>query len=134
MTWSTKSSRSARSSSTSRYDSEKRKYQPTASGIISGSNWRHLNRPATEGARTISAQLAYQSTPAKLQHFLPRRAPAGQGDLCPPAPGTRQNSQHITNKHLKLVKTPIPLKPSVVITVRKLPRIACDGTSIPDML
>src|SRR5271166_6695985 len=31
------------------------KYQPTASRIISGSNWRHLNRPATEGARTISA-------------------------------------------------------------------------------
>jgi len=55
--WSTKSPRSARSSSTSRYDSEKRKYQPTASRIISGSNWRHLNRPATEGARTISAQL-----------------------------------------------------------------------------
>src|ERR1700681_3178637 len=49
--------RSARSSSTSRYDSEKRKYQPTASRIISGSNWRHLNRPATEGSRTISAQL-----------------------------------------------------------------------------
>src|SRR5208282_2123715 len=31
VTWSTKSPRSARSSSTSRYDSEKRKYQPTAS-------------------------------------------------------------------------------------------------------
>src|SRR5882757_8120681 len=57
VTWSTKSPRSARSSSTSRYDSEKRKYQPTANRIISGSNWRHLNRPATEGARTISAQL-----------------------------------------------------------------------------
>src|ERR1700681_2785059 len=57
VTWSTKSPRSPRSSSTSRYDSEKRKYQPTASRIISGSNWRHLNRPATEGARTISAQL-----------------------------------------------------------------------------
>ena len=55
--WSTKSPRSARSSSTSRYDSEKRKYQPTANRIISGSNWRHLNRPATEGARTISTQL-----------------------------------------------------------------------------
>src|SRR6202048_1947388 len=27
------------------------------STIISGSNWRHLNGPATEGARTISAQL-----------------------------------------------------------------------------
>ena len=25
--------------------------------MTSGSNWRHLNRPATEGARTISAQL-----------------------------------------------------------------------------
>src|SRR5208283_2485436 len=49
--------RSAKSSSTSRYESEKRKYQPTARRITSGSNWRHLNRPATEGARTISAQL-----------------------------------------------------------------------------
>jgi len=49
-----------RSSSTSRYDSEKRKYQPTPSRITSGSNCRHLNRPATEGARTISAQLIRQ--------------------------------------------------------------------------
>src|SRR6266481_4106170 len=72
VTWSTESPRSARSSSTSRYESEKRKYQPTASRIISGSNWRHLNRPATEGARTISAP-TYQSTPAKLQHFLTQR-------------------------------------------------------------
>jgi hypothetical protein len=47
----------SKESSTSRYDSEKRKYQPTASRIIAGSNWRHLNRPATEGSRTISAQL-----------------------------------------------------------------------------
>jgi hypothetical protein len=47
-----------RSSSTSRYDSEKRKYQPTPSRITSGSNCRHLNRPATEGARTVSAQEA----------------------------------------------------------------------------
>ena len=39
------------------HDSENRKYQPTASRIISGSNWRHLNRPATEGARTILAKL-----------------------------------------------------------------------------
>jgi hypothetical protein len=29
----------------------KRKYQPTAGRIISGSNWRHLNEPATEDAR-----------------------------------------------------------------------------------
>ena len=57
MTWSACRPRSASNSSTSRYESEKRKYQPTASRIISGSNWRHLNRPATEGARTISAQL-----------------------------------------------------------------------------
>jgi hypothetical protein len=29
--------------------------------MTSGSNWRHLNRPATEGARTISAQLPVHS-------------------------------------------------------------------------
>src|ERR1700730_18073273 len=68
VTWSTKSPRSARSSSTSRYDSEKRKYQPTASRIISGSNWRHLKRPETEGA-SKSIEPAYQITPPKLQHF-----------------------------------------------------------------
>src|SRR5260221_13233012 len=68
VTWSTKSPRSARSSSTSRYDSEKRKYQPTASRIISGSNCRHLKRPETEGV-SRSIEQAYQITPAKLQHF-----------------------------------------------------------------
>ena len=50
---STNRPRSARSSSTSRYDSEKRRYQPTARRITSGSNCRHLKRLATEGARSI---------------------------------------------------------------------------------
>src|ERR1700676_4363799 len=77
VTWSTKSPRSARSSSTSRYDSEKRKYQPTASRIISGSNWRHLNRPHTEEARR-SIRPAYHGLPAKLQHFPHKRSPSGK--------------------------------------------------------
>ena len=34
-----------------------REYQLTARRITSGSNWRHLNRPAAEGARIIAAQL-----------------------------------------------------------------------------
>src|SRR5271165_4751145 len=72
VTWSTKSPRSARRSSTSRYDSEKRKYQPTASRMTSGSNCRHLNRPETEGM-SRSIEPAYQITPPKLQHFLERR-------------------------------------------------------------
>ena len=50
---STNRARSARSSSTSRYDSEKRRYQPTARRITSGSNCRHLKRLATESARSI---------------------------------------------------------------------------------
>ena len=53
---------------TSRYDSEKRKYQPTASRIISGSNCRHLNKPQTEEARR-NIRPAYHGLPAKLQHF-----------------------------------------------------------------
>src|SRR5271166_1209681 len=63
--------RSASNSSTSRYESEKRKYQPTARTITSGSNWRHLNRPQTEDARR-SILPAYHGVTAKLQHF--RRA------------------------------------------------------------
>src|SRR5260370_3047630 len=35
--------RSSKSSSTSRYESEKRRYQPTAMRINRGSNCRHLN-------------------------------------------------------------------------------------------
>ena len=50
---STNRPRSAESSSTSRYDSEKRRYQPTARRITSGSNCRHLKRLETEGARSI---------------------------------------------------------------------------------
>src|SRR5271157_1281356 len=60
--------RSAKSSSTSRYESEKRKYQPTARRITSGSNWRHLNRQETDDAKSIGPP--YQTTPAKLQHCL----------------------------------------------------------------
>src|SRR5208337_2165074 len=58
--------RSASNSSTSRYDKEKRRYQPTARRMTSGSNCLHLNRPETDDARSIGA--AYQTTPAKLQH------------------------------------------------------------------
>src|SRR5271166_4970065 len=58
--------RSASNSSTSRYESEKRKYQPTARRITSGSNWRHLNRQETDDAKSIGPP--YQTTPAKLQH------------------------------------------------------------------
>jgi hypothetical protein len=47
---------------------EKRKYHPTASRIISGSNCRHLNKPQTEEARR-SIRPAYHGLPAKLQHF-----------------------------------------------------------------
>src|SRR5882762_1428583 len=51
VTWSACRPRSASNSSTSRYDSEKRKYHPTASRMTSGSNCRHLNKPQTEDAR-----------------------------------------------------------------------------------
>ena len=46
------------SSSTSRYDSEKRKFQPIASRIISGSNCRHLKRPKT-GTSKRGTRLEY---------------------------------------------------------------------------
>src|SRR5208337_3664925 len=58
--------RSASNSSTSRYDKEKRRYQPTARRLTSGSNCLHLNRPETDDARSIGP--VYQTTPAKLQH------------------------------------------------------------------
>src|SRR6202011_5910774 len=50
----------------------KRRYQPTARRMTSGSNCLHLNRPETDDARSIGG--AYQSTPAKLQH-CPLEAP-----------------------------------------------------------
>src|SRR5271166_2917691 len=56
--------RSASNSSTSRYDKEKRRYQPTARRMTSGSNCLHLNRPETDDARSIGP--AYQTTTAKL--------------------------------------------------------------------
>src|SRR5271165_247157 len=49
-------------------DREKRRYQPTASRMTSGSNCRHLKRPETEGV-SRSIERAYQITPPKLQHF-----------------------------------------------------------------
>src|SRR6266446_7268211 len=72
VTWSTESPRSARSSSTSRYETEKRKYHPTASRMTSGSNCRHLNKPQTDEARR-SIRPAYHGLPAKLQHFRKSR-------------------------------------------------------------
>ena len=51
VTGSARKPRSASNSSNSRYESEKRKYQPTARRITSGSNCRHLKRPQTEDAR-----------------------------------------------------------------------------------
>ena len=54
-------------SSTPRYDKEKRKYNPTARRITSGSNSRHLNRPAIEGTSDIRP--AYHLPTRKLQHF-----------------------------------------------------------------
>src|SRR5262252_2037209 len=75
VTWSTRSPRSASNSSTSRYESEKRKYQPTARRITSGSNCRHLNRLQTEEAR-MSIRPVYRGVTAKLQHF---RATPGAG-------------------------------------------------------
>jgi hypothetical protein len=72
VTWSACKSRSASNSSTSRYEREKRKYQPTANRMTSGSNSRHLNRPQTEDARR-SIQPAYHGVTAKLQHFRRRR-------------------------------------------------------------
>src|SRR5208282_5426220 len=62
--------RSASNSSTSRYDKEKRRYQPTARRMTSGSNCLHLNRPETDDARSIGP--AYQTTPARLQHCQQR--------------------------------------------------------------
>ena len=59
--WSAKNPRSANSSSTSRQDSEKRRYHPTANRMISGSNCRHLNNSHTEGASSISADLFVHS-------------------------------------------------------------------------
>src|SRR5277367_2084525 len=67
VTWSTRSPRSARSSTTSRYEREKRKYHPTASRMTSGSNCRHLNKPQTEEARR-SIRPVYHGLPVKLQH------------------------------------------------------------------
>src|ERR1700688_45932 len=53
-------------SSTSRYDKEKRKYHLRARRITSGSNSRHLNRPAIEGTSDIRP--AYHLPTRKLQH------------------------------------------------------------------
>jgi hypothetical protein len=36
--------------------------------MTSGSNWRHLNRPETEGV-SRSIEPAYQITPSRLQRF-----------------------------------------------------------------
>jgi hypothetical protein len=44
--------------------SEKRKYQPTARRITSGSNWCHLNRPESEGTRSIGP--AYETKPWQI--------------------------------------------------------------------
>src|SRR5208283_3824553 len=66
--WSEWAQPSASNSSTSRYDKEKRRYQPTARRMTSGSNCLHLNRPETDDARSIGP--AYQTTPAKSQHCL----------------------------------------------------------------
>src|SRR6516162_9984392 len=52
----------------SRYESEKRRYQPTARRITSGSNCRHLKRPQTEEARR-SIRPTYHGVTPKLQHF-----------------------------------------------------------------
>ena len=51
----------------------KRRYQPTASSMTSGSNCHHLQRPEREG---VSIEPAYQITPPKLQ----RRTSAGPRD------------------------------------------------------
>src|SRR5271165_6160795 len=72
--------RSASNSSTSRYESEKRRYQPTARRITCGSNCRHLNRSQTEDARR-SIRPAYHGGDCKVA-TLPsgvRRAP---GPVC----------------------------------------------------
>src|SRR5271166_5393968 len=83
--------RSASNSSTSRYDKEKRRYQPTARRMTSGSNCLHLNKPETDDARSIGA--AYQTTPAKLQHChlntyamtpMESRDPPGEPELRTP--------------------------------------------------
>src|SRR5271166_6006264 len=81
--------RSASNSSTSRYDKEKRRYQPTARRMTSGSNCLHLNRPETDDARSIGP--AYQTTPAKLQHCPVPPATVVKGfdkaeDFAPSAP------------------------------------------------
>ena len=47
-----------RSSSTSRYEREKRKYHPTANRMTSGSNCRHLNKPQTEEAWNATSPAA----------------------------------------------------------------------------
>src|ERR1700693_6292137 len=71
--------RAASSSSTSRYEREKRKYHPTASRMTSGSNCRHLNKPQTEEARR-SIRPAYHGLPVKLQH-CPFRAQSHGGRI-----------------------------------------------------
>jgi hypothetical protein len=81
---STNRSRSARSSSTSRYDSEKRRYQPTARRITSGSNCHHLKRLATGGARSSGPPAA----PAPLRSTLASlRKPCAGAAWRPPGSG-----------------------------------------------
>jgi hypothetical protein len=57
--WSAGRPRSVRSSSTFRYDSENRRYQPTAQVITAGSKWRHLNK----GGLGFRIPAGYQGTP-----------------------------------------------------------------------
>jgi hypothetical protein len=76
--------------------------------------------PPPDSSRSTPTDPPPPTTPAQLQN-LRQQAKAAVAR-------TIKNSQHSTIQPLKPVKIQIPLKTSVVITVRKLPRIACDGT------
>jgi PHD/YefM family antitoxin component YafN of YafNO toxin-antitoxin module len=96
-------------------------------GLAVGIVLPHLPLPVVSMQQSPIAQRAIlrllllhtHRSPATDARSTPEPASAGQGGFRPPAPRTRPNSQHLTNKHLKPAKTPIPFKTSVVITVRK---------------
>jgi len=67
--WSASRPRSANNSSTSRSDSENRRYQRTAQRITSGAVCRHLNIAGRVAFFTIFAD--YQPIQPKLQHLRP---------------------------------------------------------------
>jgi hypothetical protein len=66
LVWSAGRPRSVRSSSTSRYDSENRRYQRTAQRIVSGAKCRHLN---SAGLGLVIGSSLSDLFPGVLQHI-----------------------------------------------------------------